>query len=707
MSGSDEVGVDPDRLSQAAGALENLRDVLAANVPIIVSTMNEYWSSGAGSPISLAPLQQAQSRSVDDATQMRTRTDLAQAWLAQGVSLAGSGMVNIPWSGPDLDSADASVQAQALATAEAESVKNPKAAQATIAAIQREISEHVADGPNGTDWLADFYNDAGPSVAALATTLHNMQVPSYQNRFTVLSAQDQKIVATFGQGLAAADRAGKLSPEAVSAIANAPDAWSAAMLVKFGPPGNLWATGEPATPGNPDGLSLLTQLTNHVYEQEQQGNLKIPLGTMGRYGIEDRDQLEDTLAAYDPLNVMLQADAQNKNAAWQVMGGKDGPALAKMLLGSENGDLPNMDGRFVQGPMNDQGQLAGYFIMLPPGKSVPENLSWGQIVLNWPDQKVVGQFLDAATSAPRGNDLNARYSAQAAMNIILNTPSPIGDGGITEDPAVQQALLHTAQRYMLDLAQSTTYTGSSAVVNYGNDPSMPYVLQINGDGDGTTPLSSFLQQIMSNGTDAKVMTGSTVSAMSQYYALYAQGKIPPNLSDPDVSMASLYARLTVEAGNVKLNTATLSDEQAAEINSEIDFAKDAVTWVPVVGDYADKAESVASLFGISTELPTDHALTVQQSNEQNFAVTESNVNVPLVQALLNANAIPAKDLNYTSPWLVNGRIDLSQPNAAADFATWLNSHPDIKDKLDTRVSQYQTQMGIQEGIAENKAGSGG
>ena len=66
--------------------------------------------------------------------------------------------------------------------------------------------------------------------------------------------------------LATARLAG-LSPEAVQAIANAPDAWSAAMLVKFGPPGSLWATGEPETPQNPDGLSLLAQRANHVYEQ--------------------------------------------------------------------------------------------------------------------------------------------------------------------------------------------------------------------------------------------------------------------------------------------------------------------------------------------------------------------------------------------------------------------------------------------------------
>ena len=349
MSGSDEVGVDPGRVSQAAGALENLRDVLAANVPTIVNIMNEYWSSGAGSPVSLAALHQAQSRSVDDATQMRTRAQLAEAWLAQGFSLAGSGMVTIPFSGPDLDNADASVEAQALAAAEAQASTNPSAARAKIAAIQQEISEHAGDGGAGLPWLQDFYNDAGPAVANLASTLHGLEnsnggPPNYLNRFTVLTPDDQKILATFGQGLAAADKAG-LSPEAVQAIANAPDAWSAAMLVKFGPPGSLWATGEPQTPQNPDGLSLLAQLTNHVYEQEQNGTLKIPIGNGIEYPASDRDQLANVLAAYDPLQVMMQADAQNKNAAWQVMGGKDGGALAQMLLSSVKGDLPNIDGR--------------------------------------------------------------------------------------------------------------------------------------------------------------------------------------------------------------------------------------------------------------------------------------------------------------------------------------------------------------------------
>jgi hypothetical protein len=719
MSGSDEVGVDPGRVSQAAGALENLRDVLAANVPTIVNIMNEYWSSGAGSPVSLAVLHQAQARSVDDATQMRTRTQLAEAWLAQGVSLTGSGMVNIPFSGPALDDADATVEAQALAAAEAQASKNPSAARAKIAAIEQEIKEHAGDGSAGAPWLQDFYNDAAPAVANLASTLHGLEnssgaPPDYLNRFTVLTPNDQQILATFGQGLAAADKAG-LSPEAVQAIANAPDAWSAAMLVKFGPPGSLWATGEPETPQNPDGLSLLAQLTNHVYEQEQNGTLRIPIGNGIEYPASDRDQLANVLAEYDPLQVMMQADAQNKNAAWQVMGGKDGGALAQMLLSSVQGDLPNIDGRLVQGPMNDQGRYAGYFTLYPPGKSVPD--AWGQILINTPDQNVVGAFLDAATSAPRGNDVNARYSAQAALNIILNTPPPLSssyDGSYAgQSPAVQRALLDTALRYELDLAESTTYDGSGTVLHFDNLPGNPYIIKVpgvqpgtSGDPAGTTPLSAFLREVLADPASAGVLTASAKTAMGRYYAISQTAGFPPGgPSAPDQDMAALLGRIDTEAGNIKFNSAQQQDEQNAETNSLIDFAQDAVTWVPVVGDYAEKAESVASLFGATPQLSTDSAVITQQVNEHDFAVAETKINVPMVQALISAHAVPASALQ-DQPWLQHGQIVLNGNNAAA-FSTWYDEYKGSLGHLADKESQYQFLMQQQEQLTEDKAGGGG
>jgi len=718
MSASDEVGVDPGRVSQAAGALENLRDVLAANVPTIMNIMNEYWSSGAGSPISLAALHQAQARSADDATQMHTRAQLAEAWLAQSVSLTGSGMVNIPFSGPALDSADATLEAQALAAAEAQATKNPSAARAQIAAIEQEIKEHAGDGSAGAPWLQDFYNDAAPAVANLASTLHGLENPSgeppdYLSRFTVLTPNDQQILATFGQGLAVADKAG-LSPEAVQAIANAPDAWSAAMLVKFGPPGSLWAASEPKTPQNPDGLSLLAQLTNHVYEQEQNGTLRIPIGNGIEYPAGDRDQLANVLSEYDPLQVMMQADAQNKNAAWQVMGGRDGNALAQMLLSSVQGDLPNIDGRLVQGPMND-GRYAGYFTLYPPGKSVPD--AWGQILINTPDQNVVGAFLDAATSAPRGNDVNARYSAQAALNIILNTPPPLSspyDGSYAGQSApVQRALLDTALRYELDLAESTTYDGSGAVLHFASMPGNPYVILVpgvrpgnSGDPAGTTPLSLFLREVLADPASAGVLTASVKTTMGRYYAISQTAGFPPGgPSAPDQDMAALLGRIDTEAGNIKFNAAQQQDEQNAETNSLIDFAQDAVTWVPVVGDYADKAESVASLFGVTPQLSTDNAVLTQQVNEHDFAVDETKINVPMVQALISADAVPPSALQ-DQPWLQNGRIVLTGSNAAA-FTSWYDEYKGSLGHLDEKESQYQSLMQQQEQLTEDKAGGGG
>lgn len=92
-----DIGADVERMQQLAAALEDLRDVLAANVPKIVNTMNEYWSAGTGQPISLIALQQALGRSADDASAIRARANLAVAYQDQNdVGLHGK-MVTIPW----------------------------------------------------------------------------------------------------------------------------------------------------------------------------------------------------------------------------------------------------------------------------------------------------------------------------------------------------------------------------------------------------------------------------------------------------------------------------------------------------------------------------------------------------------------------------------------------------------------------------------
>jgi hypothetical protein len=167
----DDVGVDPDRLAESASALENLRNVLAANVPVIVNTMEGYWSGGAGAPVNLLSLRQAEARSVQDAADMRARSNLAAAWMANpaNIDLVAGGLAYIPWSGSALDQADAALQAQNLNAAVALAKTDPAAARAMLAAIADDLNDHSSDRA----YLTAFWSQPGvnAAVANIASVL--------------------------------------------------------------------------------------------------------------------------------------------------------------------------------------------------------------------------------------------------------------------------------------------------------------------------------------------------------------------------------------------------------------------------------------------------------------------------------------------------------------------------------------------------------
>ncbi|HEY4463780.1 MAG TPA: hypothetical protein VGN41_14045 [Streptosporangiaceae bacterium] len=653
-----EVGVNPDRVAQAATALEQLRDALSANVPIIVSTLNSYWSGGTGSHVSLGVLAQASGRAPGDAAGMRTRARLAALWLQQNVNLTGTGLVNIPFSGPALDSADARAEAQALAAAEGS--KDPKAALAAIQAIQNDLQDHLT--ANDTVWLSAFYNQAAPQVAALAATLHRLDAgqpaQQYANRFTALTQASQQIMAAFGQGLAAADKSSGpsrgLTPEAVQAIASAPDAWSAAMLVKYGPPGSSWAANEKAGPQNPDGLSLLAQLTNHVYADLQNGTLRIPLGGgYDRYGMQDQQQLGQALAGNDPVQVMLQADAQNKNASWQVMGGPNGGALAKMLLNSVNGDLPGLDGRFVQGAPNDRGQYPGFFTMVAPGKPITSD--HGQIILGWPDQGTVGNFLDAATSAPRGTGTDAKYSATAAANIIQNVDVPITDNGQIQpayDPAIEKALTNTFLRYLPDIAASSQ--SPAQLTNAYADPyaaGHPWNINVS-----QASLSTLLQQLSSTPQNYGLLKGIVAAKMGTALGMKLNGISDGTQDDPATDLASLYGRFVTEEGNLHFTAGQQQDAQNAELNSLISFGESEVGSIPVIGPTASKVltwDQKLQFLGVPQipQFSTSNAANAIQQGRQEFSDTQLKTMIPLVQGLVQQGIIKPDPA-----WYHNGQV---------------------------------------------------
>lgn len=675
-----EVGVNPDRVAQAATALEQLRDALSANVPIIVNTMNSYWSGGTGSQVNLGVLSQASGRAPGDAADMRTRARLAALWLQQNVGLTGTGMVNIPFSGPALDNADAHAEAQALAAAE--NSKDPKAAMAAIQAIQHDLQDHLT--ANDTVWLSAFYNQAAPQVAALAATLHRLDAgrnpaQQYASRFTVLTQAGQQILATFGQGLAAADKSRGpsqgLTPQAVQAIANAPDAWSAAMLVKYGPPGSSWATSETASPQNPDGLSLLAQLTNHVYADLQNGTLRIPLGGgYDRYGLPDQQQLAQALAGNDPIQVMLQADAQNKNASWQVMGGPNGRALAQMLLNSVHGDLPGLDGRFVQGGPDDRGQYPAFFTMVAPGKSITTNYS--QIILGTPDQATVGSFLDAATSAPRGTSIDAKYSATAAANIISNVAGPLTDNGQIQpayDPAIEKALTNTFLRYLPDIAASSQ--SPAQVTNAYADPyalGHPWNINVS-----QANLSTLLQQLSSTPQNYGMLKGIVAAKMGVALGMKLNGISDGTQDDPATDLASLYGRFVTEEGNLHFSAGQQQDAQNAELNSLISFGESEVGSIPVIGPTASKVltwDQKLQFLGVPQipQFSTNNAANAIQQGRQEFSDTQLKTMIPLVQGLVQQGIIKPDQA-----WYQNGQVVCN----AAFNAWWRdNKGMPIQDK---------------------------
>ncbi len=711
-----EVGVDPERVAQAATALAQLRDALTVNVPVIVNTMSEYGQGGG-----LGILRQAQSRSVDDADQMRVRARLAALWLAQNVNVTAGNLVDIPWSGPPLDVADASAEAQALQSAEAD--KNPQAAMAAIQAIEQDVKAQLHDFSSGDPlsqagakaFLQTFYNAAAPQVANLASMLHkdgaNPQLET--NQYTVLTAAAQQIMTTFASGLAATDKNGLLSAPAVQAIADAPDIWSAAMLVKFGPPGSQWATQEGT--GKYAQPSLLAQLTNTVYQDEQNGTLRIPLGSQyNRYegdGPDGYDKLMNTLASYDPLAAMLKADAQNKNAAMQVMGGPQGAALAKMLL-TQNYYGGAIDGSFQQGAPNDRGQYPGYFALVPPGSKLIGMI--GDEGVNEVDPQLFANFLNASTSGARGGGpaslTNPAYaSAMAAMNIMENTPAP--KDGLQDDPAIQQALLATAQRYMLDLAQSLTNTDGSVI--RGPQTNMPvWHVLINGQGGDSNALSAFLQQISANGGDAAALDAAAKVTFGNIYAQSQLHTLPSwfDGAQANNAMAGLLGRIQTEANNVGINLAKDTDAQNAEYNQILALAEDSAGSLPVVGDAADAvldpAKDLLGLLGVPTEFGAGNAASAEQIDSKNFADQSTQIHVSMLQGLLSNGAgdllANAQQFNQGQPagqqWLHGNQIVLTKQDYGAFLDWYENLDPGLDGKygisgLESRYGYYYNQQG--------------
>ena len=692
---SDEVGVDVERIGQLASALENLRDVIAANVPTIVNTLNSYWSGGTGSPISLQPLTQAERHSVDDATDIRDRATMAVAYQNRPNPTLSGNMVEIPWvSGTELETDSAQAAAQNLAAAEAESAKNPKAARVQIQAIQAEIKDNIDAGD--TPWLGSFYNAAAPQVANLAATLNSEDGQTMVNMEpAVLTTQDQQILNTFATGLASADKSGTLTN--ISGYANAKNLWSVGMLFKFGPSGSAYGTQETGTP------NLIAQVTTSI--ELARTTLKgytIPLNgpnvSTDSWGAV---YVTQTLAAFDPAQAMLTLATQNGAAAREIMGGPNGAKIAASLMNSPT---------TTYNPLwSSNGTFEGFFNSTPPMQyrgGTPIDFNEPNLAGAHPvtlSSNVIGSFFNAATSAPRGIGQPAKDSAYAAMNIIDSTPPP---STAQLSAPVQAALLATAQRYMLDLATSTTNFNSatSDVEHLQGNSNLPWTINIAHDtAANADPLANFLQQITSNPTDDGTLMASAKTMFTQYYGLKATNQLPPELKsgDPAYFMAKLMGQIQTQSNNVGIQGAEATDAQHAEYNALLSFAESEVTKIPVVGAPLGDAQTAAGLMGINLpSFSTNNAATAYASDQQSFALEQLQLNVPMVQALLHAHVIsPPSTSAGENNWYQNGTINLKNSTDVDEFNNWYTSVVSTKTAtgtLEGDLTSYQNAMGLEQ-----------
>lgn len=593
--GEQFAGVDPERVAQAAGALEQLRDALSANVPIITSTMAAY-----GAEVNLSPLRVALGRAPGEAADMRARARLAAIAAATPGALSTTGMVSIPWDHQSVDAADAQAEAQALAVAEAS--KDPKAARAAIQAIQQDLADHQGD----TTYLSAFYNAAGRQVTSLARVLNSED----GHGGTLLTQQDDKILATFAHGLATVTRlpAGQgLSAEALAQYTKPQDVWSAAMLIKAGPAGQAYGTGQ--------GAELLAGLTRTILDARASGQFTIPLDTSQlRDGPYDQ-QVQQALRNYDPLVALLRTDAQNQMAAMEVIGGPNGAAYARQLL-----HTPFSRYSFE---MDSNGKTVFHSISPDPnqppfGPDIREGLLPQQILAN---------FLSASTSGPREGPGSA-YSAWAAYNLITNTPTPAGDNGIELSEPVRQALMQTFGRYLPDLA-SSSFTGvaTDPVFSSGGQQMI---------GVGHDSLGTFLKQIVVVPKDYAIIHAMAGVAIGNSVGLTAQGNRPGVAYQ---AFGSLYSLISTEQSNLNIYNADQQDIRNQELNAMISIAQTGFGMVPG-GKVLTKAQELASLTSpLIPQFSTDNGANAVADADTRQGMEELMVEIPLIRGLVKTGAL--------------------------------------------------------------------
>jgi hypothetical protein len=691
MAGGDHVAVDRQRADAAAAALEALRNALAEHVPAILTAINNMRGDGADLPAP-ASLLALQGRSAGDAAEMRAAARLATQMnnqlLAQQPPVIVTGKLDLAtsWNAQALATAAAKADAQALLTATSSANTRTPAARAAITGVAADLTDHQGD----TAYLTAFWSQNGIPAAAtsLATTLNhqdgglNALSPADQKvietrngtlsaqgqKFLdngggaqLLSAQDQQILTTFGNSLAAvsagAGKPGGLdaqqSQQLTGAFARPADPWSAAMLVKYGPSGAAYGTTADGT-----GPKLLSGITEALLNAREHGGYTIPL--QSRFASVDPANPSQTtsdpthqLAQWGPLDPVMQRAAQNGTAATQVINGynpvtgttnqQQGVIWAHQLI-----DPPKITYNAPMGTGANMG--SGTFTIrdlsaYPDGIPTPTG-QWGYI--NIPSS-TSGAFLYAATA-----DHSSAAGAQAVLN-IMQANAQIDPSKTTLDKPIREAFVKIADGRVSDFGM-TSYDATA------NQP--PGVQSINGVPyaiSNQNELSTFLQQALHDPQDAGRYKGAVEAKMSAAVEMTMHTKAPW-LKDVS-SLVGMIDRAT-GINNFKGAEATAANKAKLQEFSSLLLAPVMLTPTRAPAAVADLADPVVlspvliklgllegttgvSDFAVKSGDPAQALFETDQA----FVDDKTAAQVTVVQGMVNAGV-----LKPDPSWYKNGHV---------------------------------------------------
>ena len=683
--GEQFAGVDPERVAQAAGALEKLRDALSTNVPIITSTMASY-----GADVNLAPLRLALGRAPGEAADMRARARLAAIAAATPGAVSTTGMVSIPWDHQSVDQADAQAEAQALAAAEAS--KDPTAARAAIQAIGQDLADHQHDAA----FLSAFWSqpEAAGATAALAATLHDED----GNGIHVLSGTDTGILRTYASSLAAAcslPPGTGLSTQQSAALVAAFTAasqqhpWSAAMLLASGPDGHAYGQGT--------GAQVLGSVTASLLNAERSGSFSVPMDwqqLLSSGKAMDGGQVDQALARFDPTMALLRLDASNQAAAAYTLSGPDGPAIAHQLMTWQFMHYANIS-------YDERGGLTAFHDYTGPQGP------WDHYQVLW-SQQAIGAFLTAAVSVPRGDTSQAQWSAAAAVNMIKGLPPATGAGSVSVSQQAQAALSRLMTNYRFDLAYSALFPSSTGTqtTSFGSAYGMHLTSAMEQNLiqqalRSPAAFGAFLAQVRGDIGTAAVIAVKTGSTQELDYESALAGLLQRAQNGFHFDSAEQAAAAAAE-----------NQEMASILQGGFGVALGFIPGGGLVEGAVDTAEMVSALSGpvvASSLASSSDPAQALQDGDNAFYDLKSSIWVPIANALIAHQLVPPPPAGQNpAGWVAQQLAQRVQKSDQAEVdrlqAALAGASPNDQDQIREQIDKLQAQIGAAANLYDSLVG---